>query len=100
MKIHKWKKTFSDPIKLLRGVGAVADRQSFPDCVYVSPKRYKEIKKIVYNECKKENPSATKAKIMYSAELFLLNYGPCELHGLPDQLVLVNVKGIQDNINR
>jgi len=97
MKVYKWKKADLDPIKLLRRVDAVVDNQAYPSFVFISPKRYAEMKRYVYQQFKKQSPYSSKQKLLYNTELHLLNFSPCELKGLPDTIIVVNNKGIQES---
>jgi hypothetical protein len=104
MKVYKWKKSDVDPVKLLRRVDAVTDNQGHPYFVYISPKRYNEMKRYIYKLVREEIPQATKKRIAYTAELHLVNFSPVILKGLPDDIVLVDDKAIKnqctiDNIN-
>lgn len=97
MKVYKWKKTDIDPITLLKRVDAVVVNQGYPDYVYISPKRYAEMKKYIYNEYKKQFPYSNKRKLLSSTEMHLFNFSPVVLKGLPDDIILVNDKAIEES---
>lgn len=98
MKVFKWKKSDLEPTNLLRRIGAVKDNHSYPSYVYISYKKYKEMYKTVYNLLKKQEKYASKKLLVYSTELHMLNYSPCEVKGLPDNIILFDDRSMQREI--
>lgn len=72
MKLH--------PSDFLVAVGAVDNkaRITFPDHVYVSATDYKEMKKHLYNQLKKENDFLSSKNIQKAVDFEFLGYGPNE----------------------
>lgn len=101
MKIFKLKKTdFNDLIKLYSRIGCVHnDRFTFPHHTFVSPKTYKQIEKVVRQQYKEHYPYLNKRKLDSSVNMYLLNLGPSELKGLSDNVILVDVKSIEQSKN-
>lgn len=99
MKIFKWNKKYIDPLKLLDGVEAIHKNQAYPSQVFISPARYKEMKKYVLKTIKKECKHTVNERIDYYVGMHLLNFGPVELNGLPNNLVLVDDQSIKKEID-
>ena len=98
MKIYKWNKRDVDLVKLLNRVGAVTDNQAYPSQVFVSPKRYKEMRKEVLRVVKSELKGAGTKRINYHVGMYMLNLAPVELKGLPDNIVLVDDLSIKHEV--
>lgn len=98
MKVYKWNKMYVDPVKLLRKTGAVHENQAYPSYVFVSPKRYKEMKKETFRVVKAEIGISSAKRINYHVGLHMLNFGPVELKGLPDNIVLVDDLSIKREV--
>jgi hypothetical protein len=100
MKIYKLKKSdLNDLFKLYKRIDCIyEDRYAFPYHTYVSKKTYKEFEKTTRQLFKKQHPYITKKALDYSVGLHLLNLAPCELHGLSDNIVLVDSKAVQNCI--
>lgn len=99
MKIYKMKKKeFGDLISLYERVGCThKERYTFPYHTFVSPKTYKLIEKTTRQAYKKEYPYLNKRKLDSSVGMYLLNLGPVILTGLPDNVMLVDTKSIEDS---
>jgi hypothetical protein len=98
MKVCKWNKIYVDPVKLLKKVGAVHENQAYPSYVFVSPKRYKEMKKEIIRVVKEEIGKSSTRRINYYVGLHMLNFGPVEVKGLPDNIVLVDDLSIKREV--
>lgn len=99
MKVYKWKKSDVDPIKLLQRVNAVVGARSFPSFVFVSPKRMNDMRRFLHKQFKKEKPYLGKKQIIYATELHMLNFSPCEVKGLPNDIVIVDDIRIKEEGN-
>lgn len=97
MKIVKLsKKDLKDPVSILKKCDAVINNErAFPSHVYVSPNTYKILEKNLRNLVKKERVYATKLLIDNIVGMELLNFGPCVLKGLHDNIALVDDSAIQ-----
>lgn len=96
MKILKLKNSdFKNITNAYKRFGAIKGNQTYPQHTYVSVKTYEKLRKTVYAEYKKEYPDASKNMIAYGAELDLLNFSPCKLKGLPDNVMLVDDVAIE-----
>jgi hypothetical protein len=98
MKVYKWNKIYVDPVKLLRKTGAVHENQAYPSYVFVSPKRYKEMRKETLRVVKEEMGKSSTRRINYYVGLHMLNFGPVEVKGLPDNIVLVDDLSIKKEV--
>ncbi len=98
MKVYKWNKMYVDPVKLLRKTGAVHENQAYPSYVFVSPKRYKEMRKETLQVVKEEIGKSSTRRINYYVGLHMLNFGPVEVKGLPDNIVLVDDLSIKREV--
>jgi len=98
MKVYKWNKMYVDPVKLLRKTGAVHENQAYPSYVFVSPKRYKEMRKETLRVVKEEIGKSSTRRINYYVGLHMLNFGPVEVKGLPDNIVLVDDLSIKREV--
>lgn len=98
MKIHKLRKSdiksLYDMYNRLECIHK--ERYAFPYHTFVSPKTYKQIEKITKEQYKKEHPHLTNHIIKCSVGMHLLNLGPSVLTGLPDNVILVDTKAINE----
>jgi len=98
------KKMMSDPVALLRAVGAVSDEMklAFPSQVFMNKKDYAKLRKNVEKNFKKEIIEFGKNKsdqFEYAVGLYMLNYAPVELEkGIQSGYVLVDNHKIQEEI--
>lgn len=98
------KKMMSDPVALLRAVGAVNKElgTAFPSQVFMNKKDYSKLKNNVEKMFKKEiqELGGTRSKqYEFSVGLYMLNYAPVKLEkGIQPGYVLVDNHAIQKEI--
>lgn len=98
MKIVKLSNSdLKDAVKLLDKCGAVDKERNraYPSHVYVSIPTFKTLEKNLRILTKKQRSYATKNLIDNMVGMELLNFGPVELKGLPDNVALVDNRAIE-----
>ena len=101
MKAEKLKLTeLKDLPKLYKRLGAITkdNRQAFVSYVYISPKAEQYLMKVTRQAFKKEYPYISKRALDSSVGMYLLNLSPRCLKGLPDNLVIVDDEGIEEEL--
>lgn len=101
MKAHKIKlNDLKNLTKFYKKVEALSldNKRAFVSYVYISPKAEQYLMKITRQAFKKEYPNISKRALDSSVGMYLLNLSPRCLKGLPDNLVIVDDEGIEEEL--